>query len=135
VTEFHVPPSAQAALAAREIEAPTADEIERAEHERVRALRESLSVPEGDLPDFASDDGRSAPARSGGVAKGVLSCSLCGVEIPSAASAYQKIIGWAQPRSQGGTNALRLRVPLDEYACAICIDIRQGQPHTQETLT
>ncbi len=50
-------------------------------------------------------------------------CSFCGEEVDRESSrTYRRVIGWEHPRSEGGTNALALREPLDEWACFLCID-------------
>lgn len=35
---------------------------------------------------------------------------------------YRRVIGWERSRSQGGTNALRLRKQLEQWACRWCIE-------------
>src|ERR1700704_2190078 len=35
---------------------------------------------------------------------------------------YRKVEGWEKSRSGGGTNAIRLREPKDEWECTSCID-------------
>jgi hypothetical protein len=54
-------------------------------------------------------------------------CDLCGETIDQARSACRYVKGWAAQRDQGGTNALRLRVPATEpgrsgWAHNICVD-------------
>lgn len=48
-------------------------------------------------------------------------CSICGGPI-NPNTDYRKVVGWERHRNQGGTNALRCREPLDEYACTRCVD-------------
>lgn len=50
-------------------------------------------------------------------------CSLCGNSV-NPQTAYRKVTGWEAKREDGGTNALRLRQPHDEWACYECIDSR-----------
>jgi hypothetical protein len=59
---------------------------------------------------------------------------MCGAEIESVALAYQRVTGWAQPRRQGGTHALRLREASDVWACATCVEVWRGRPYRQEAL-
>lgn len=35
---------------------------------------------------------------------------------------YERVIGWAKLREQGGTNALRARRTSDRFACRFCLD-------------
>lgn len=35
---------------------------------------------------------------------------------------YRKVIGWERRRSAGGTNAIKLREPLDDWACRWCVE-------------
>lgn len=50
-------------------------------------------------------------------------CTFCGILIdPLATTTFRKVTGWEHPRADGGTNALALREPLDEYSCWSCID-------------
>lgn len=35
---------------------------------------------------------------------------------------YRRVIGWEKRRDQGGTNALRGREPLGEWACIFCVE-------------
>ena len=60
------------------------------------------------------DAGRDAPAAL---------CCLCGKPIHSLRNAYRKVTGFERHRAQGGTNAVRLRRQLDEYAHDYCIDM------------
>lgn len=49
-------------------------------------------------------------------------CSFCG-EAVNPNRDYRRVTGWEKRRSEGGTNALRLREPHeDEWACASCVD-------------
>lgn len=34
---------------------------------------------------------------------------------------FRKVIGWERRRGAGGTNAIKLRQPQDEWACRYCI--------------
>lgn len=66
---------------------------------------------------------------------GVLRCAICGAEIASVRIAWRKVVGYERPRKQGGTNAIRLRRPVDEYACEICVTrLRAGVDPAQGTL-
>jgi hypothetical protein len=47
----------------------------------------------------------------------------CGHTIDTdAPTTYQQVQGWARNRTQGGTNAIALRIPLPQWACNVCID-------------
>lgn len=48
-------------------------------------------------------------------------CTFCGKAI-DANSDYQKVVGWEKKRSGGGTNAVRGRENVDEWACRWCVD-------------
>lgn len=50
-----------------------------------------------------------------------LKCMYCGKEI-SLNRDYQRVTGFEKRRNQGGTNALRLREPQEEWACMFCVD-------------
>jgi hypothetical protein len=61
-------------------------------------------------------------------------CVYCGAEI-DAASDYRKIVGWERSRSAGGTNAVALREPTDEWACRWCIErLKRGITAEQGSL-
>ena len=45
---------------------------------------------------------------------------------PEASMTYRKVTGWERPRLAGGTNAVALRAPHDEWACWECIH-KQGR--------
>lgn len=50
-------------------------------------------------------------------------CAFCGTPVdPDQPTVYRKVVGWERKRDQGGTNAIRLRVPQPEFACQFCID-------------
>lgn len=65
---------------------------------------------------------------------GEVACAFgCGEPVnPRDRRTYRRMAGWARDRSQGGTHALALRVELEQYAHAECIDAakagRLGQP-------
>jgi hypothetical protein len=62
-------------------------------------------------------------------------CCFCDTPIPSPRNAWRKVIGFERQRQEGGTNALALRRPLDEYACNFCVDKQKaGVDPSQETL-
>ena len=49
-------------------------------------------------------------------------CSECLNEIdPTDRSVWQKVEGWERPRVGGGTNAIALRKPVQEWMCATCM--------------
>lgn len=48
-------------------------------------------------------------------------CIYCEKEIDPSRD-YRKVEGFERSRSGGGTNAIRLREPKDEWACAPCVD-------------
>lgn len=50
----------------------------------------------------------------------LLPCEFCGAELDG--RAYRWVSGWAQARSQGGTNALKGKLESDRWACRICIE-------------
>lgn len=53
-----------------------------------------------------------------------LTCQFCKREVsPNAATTYRKVTGWVARRTQGGSNAIRLRQEHDEFACGQCIDL------------
>jgi hypothetical protein len=62
-------------------------------------------------------------------------CHLCNHKILSPACAYRKVEGYEQSRAAGGTNALTLRKPLDQYACTACISrLKSGISTAQGSL-
>lgn len=50
-------------------------------------------------------------------------CEFCGeaVDEGDRYNTYRKVSGYERLRTQGGTNALRLRQPLEQYAHLDCI--------------
>ena len=51
-------------------------------------------------------------------------CVFCDTPVdPANPSVHRRVIGWEKSRDQGGTNAVRLRVPLNEFACGACVDL------------
>lgn len=48
-------------------------------------------------------------------------CVHCGGPIDENRD-YQQVTGWEKRRSQGGTNAIKLREPQGVWACCVCID-------------
>jgi len=65
-----------------------------------------------------------------------VSCVFCGDGIPSLRNAYRKVVGFEKQRDQGGTNALALRRPLNEWACNTCVDKQKSgvDPRQEELL-
>lgn len=63
-------------------------------------------------------------------------CAFCEEPVDADATrTYRRVTGWEHPRTAGGTNALALREPLDEFACSPCIDRqRRGLAPEQESL-
>lgn len=62
-------------------------------------------------------------------------CDVCGEVIPDAdrPGTYQYVEGWEERRSQGGTNAVRARVPHPRFAHPACIDaLVRGLLNAQE---
>lgn len=50
-------------------------------------------------------------------------CVFCGdVVDPDGPLTYRRVVGFERHRDAGGTNALRLRQPLEEFACYSCVD-------------
>jgi hypothetical protein len=47
-------------------------------------------------------------------------CSFCNKPV-NPDQDYRKVTGWEKHRSQGGTNAIRLRKTHEEWACFTCI--------------
>jgi len=48
---------------------------------------------------------------------------------------YRKVIGWERHRSGGGTNALAVREPQDEWACSECVSkLKRGVTMEQTSL-
>ena len=48
-------------------------------------------------------------------------CDRCGEGIAEWSKAWQKVEGWERHRKAGGTNALALRAPLQEFMCEACM--------------
>lgn len=48
-------------------------------------------------------------------------CTFCGAEINPARD-YRKVTGFERHRSQGGTNAIRLREVHDVWGCRSCVE-------------
>jgi hypothetical protein len=64
-----------------------------------------------------------------------IGCIFCGDAIYDTDTAYRKVEGFERKRGGGGTNALRLRVPKDEWACAMCVDREsRGVSYAQSSL-
>lgn len=61
-------------------------------------------------------------------ASSVIACAFCGLPIDRPGTAYQKVEGWERHRRGGGTHALALRRPLQEYACEGCIAVEKAAP-------
>jgi hypothetical protein len=59
---------------------------------------------------------------TGGDAVALLVCVFCGEPITSVRTSFRKVTGWERHRDAGGTNALALREPTDEWACWACVD-------------
>jgi hypothetical protein len=66
---------------------------------------------------------------------GQLRCVFCGRVIASPAHGWRKVVGWERERSQGGTNALAVRQPLDEWCCVEDMQkLRRGLDPAQQSL-
>lgn len=63
-------------------------------------------------------------------------CSFCREEIdPTLDGVWQKITGWEKRRNQGGTNAIAMREPLQEFMHATCmILLKRGLTAQQGSL-
>lgn len=48
-------------------------------------------------------------------------CVFCGDPINPDRD-YRKVTGWERHRVAGGTNAIRLREPQEQWACFRCVD-------------
>lgn len=62
----------------------------------------------------------------------IVRCVMCGEDVDAdALGTFRKVTGWESRRASGGTNALRMRQPLHEYAHRTCVDAaargRKGQ--------
>lgn len=62
----------------------------------------------------------------------IVKCVMCGEDVDAdKPGTYRKVTGWESRRTGGGTNALRMRQPLHEYAHHTCVDMasrgRKGQ--------
>ena len=66
----------------------------------------------------------------------ILPCALCGEPLRTdQIGNYRKTTGWAEKRDAGGSNAIRLRKDLDEWAHGGCVDLEaRGIGVNQETL-
>jgi hypothetical protein len=61
-------------------------------------------------------------------------CIYCRAEINPDVD-YRKVEGFEQRRTQGGTNAIRLRKSLDVWACAHCVGrASKGVAPTQQAM-
>jgi hypothetical protein len=53
----------------------------------------------------------------------MVSCAICGERVDAdALGTYHRVQGWEVRRKQGGTNALKLRESLFEFAHRTCIE-------------
>ena len=59
-------------------------------------------------------------------------CTFCGSPINPDRD-YRKVTGWERRRDQGGTNAIRLREPTNEWACMACINLQAKGPGLAQT--
>ena len=65
-------------------------------------------------------------------------CPFCFNPVnPEDPYSWQKVTGWERRRAQGGTNAIALRAPLQEWAHPACVSLAKdghlGQPTLFET--
>lgn len=103
------------------VEALSPELREAMEAAKARCEAAGWAMPEEAEPEPESADvGEEAAGPT--VVGGVALCVYCGAEIPSPLHAYRRVVAWERKRRQGGTNAVRLREQLDEYACARCVD-------------
>jgi hypothetical protein len=64
-----------------------------------------------------------------------VACDLCGKPVEtSSLGTYRYVEGWEAQRSQGGTNAIRLRKSHDRFAHKTCIDLAAKGRLGQESL-
>ena len=63
-------------------------------------------------------------------------CELCYLEIdPHDRFTWQRVVGWEQRRTQGGTNHIALREPRQEFAHPLCIRMARQGHLAQEQLS
>ena len=54
----------------------------------------------------------------------IVRCAFCHEPVDTdRPGAFRRVTGWEKNRDQGGTNAVALRQPHDDWACAPCIDL------------
>lgn len=90
-------------------------------HERAAALGYAAPDVEAEPPDddaWAHETEDEPPPPEDGLPV----CVYCRATIESTRHAYRRVVAWERKRKQGGTNAVRLREPLDEFACSRCVD-------------
>jgi hypothetical protein len=58
-------------------------------------------------------------------------CPFCSKAVSQGERLYREVLGWEEERKQGGTNALRVRLPTGTVAHWHCVDLaahgRTGQ--------
>lgn len=90
----------------------------------IRERIESGELVETDpLEEQPIPEAEEAPSTSAAIL-----CELCGEPVTTTRNAYRRVSGWEKPRKRGGTNAIVLRKPTDEWAHDRCIDLaKQGR--------
>ena len=49
-------------------------------------------------------------------------CVMCSNAVdPTDVNVWQRVTGWERKRDAGGTNAIALRTPVQEFMCATCM--------------
>jgi len=58
----------------------------------------------------------------------IVRCAFCGDPVETDhARTFRGVVGWEQPRSQGGANQITLRRPVERWAHWECVDKERRQ--------
>lgn len=95
---------------------------EQIESAQARAEAAGYAIPDESEPEPTDESHWSHEMTDAPPEDGQPLCFYCGSAIESMRFAYRRVVAWERKRRAGGTNAVRLREPLDEYACAPCVD-------------
>jgi hypothetical protein len=60
-----------------------------------------------------------------------LKCAFCGDPVDPKCD-FRKVTGWECKRTDGGTNALRLREQHDEWAHKVCVDMEARKLNSRQ---